>query len=200
MITKDQQEHATQIEETMALYEWVCKRSLSGGDDASSRFVSFATILPGMEGIGATESEALDDAKDAVRLYLNGRLAAGRPIPTPKDHSKDKRVFQINIRVTQDERDMIVRSANESDCSVSNYVRARALDPEHGKTRAPKSGTPKSKSPKNKTPKKVAAKPSAAKPTASKGSKSPAKSPNGTSARRKKRTAPKPSMEDSKTP
>jgi len=53
----------------------------SGEDDA---FVAEIPELPGCAAHGATQEEALANAKDAAQLWIDTAKEFGDPIPTPK--------------------------------------------------------------------------------------------------------------------
>jgi predicted RNase H-like HicB family nuclease len=53
--------------------------------DEDGFFVAEVPALPGCVSQGATRSEALDNVRDAISLYLESLKAHGDPIPPPMD-------------------------------------------------------------------------------------------------------------------
>ena len=56
--------------------------------DEDGAFIATVPALPGCHTAGDTEEEALELIKDAIRLHIEARLAAGEPIPRDIDSAK----------------------------------------------------------------------------------------------------------------
>jgi predicted RNase H-like HicB family nuclease len=56
--------------------------------DEDGVFIATVPALPGCHTAGDTEEEALELIKDAIRLHIEARLAAGEPIPRDIDSAK----------------------------------------------------------------------------------------------------------------
>ena len=56
--------------------------------DEDGVFIATVPALPGCHTAGDTEEEALELIKDAIRLHIEARLAAGEPIPPDIDSAK----------------------------------------------------------------------------------------------------------------
>ena len=51
--------------------------------DEDEAYIAFAADLPGCSAAGETETEALDRAHNAIKLWLEVSTKAGNPIPQP---------------------------------------------------------------------------------------------------------------------
>jgi predicted RNase H-like HicB family nuclease len=56
--------------------------------DEDGAYIATVPALPGCHTAGDTEEEALELIKDAIRLHIEARLAAGEPIPRDIDSAK----------------------------------------------------------------------------------------------------------------
>jgi predicted RNase H-like HicB family nuclease len=56
--------------------------------DEDGAYIATVPALPGCHTAGDTEEEALELIKDAIRLHIEARLAAGEPIPRDIDAAK----------------------------------------------------------------------------------------------------------------
>ncbi|HKC74511.1 MAG TPA: type II toxin-antitoxin system HicB family antitoxin [Chloroflexota bacterium] len=56
--------------------------------DEDGVFIATVPALPGCHTAGDTVEEALELIKDAIRLHIEARLAAGEPIPRDIDSAK----------------------------------------------------------------------------------------------------------------
>lgn len=89
----------------------------SDGDNA---FVAVCPELPGVSAIGATEDEALREAKIAQELYIEDMLESGEPLPAPQ--TAQEYSGQTRLRMPKPLHRLAAEMAREEDSSLNQYV------------------------------------------------------------------------------
>jgi predicted RNase H-like HicB family nuclease len=62
--------------------------------DSESGYTVTVPALPGCITQGETLEECLDNAREAIELYLDGLEASGKPLPEEREHPQ---LFQVTV-------------------------------------------------------------------------------------------------------
>lgn len=94
--------------------------------DPEAAWVCYPIELPGLVASGESPEVAIKVAQELVGQALTTMRKEGLDPPSP---GTDRRIAQVNIRLTEREKLMVVRAAGASGVrSVSDYVRKVLLD------------------------------------------------------------------------
>ncbi len=85
--------------------------------------------IPNVFGDGKTPDECLENTREALIATVAHLLERGEVIPAPA--SEGKRTEQVNIRLTSEEKAILIASARAKGFhSLADFFRAKALTPQ----------------------------------------------------------------------
>lgn len=102
-------------------YHYFVRVFWSGEDEC---FIAEVPELPGCSGLGATEADAIREARRSIAGWLEVARKEGVAIPKPICQGKADR---LNLRIPSDLVNKIRRSAKESGLSLNQFVMTKLM-------------------------------------------------------------------------